>query len=82
MMKLVDLEKDFQKGIKNKEFQVYLQPKVDAITERLVGAEALIRRIKKDITIFPDEFIPLYENLGLIIQLDLYVMEQVCKLLQ
>ena len=82
MMKLVDLEKDFQEGIKNKEFQVYLQPKVDAVTEKLVGAEALIRRVKNNAVIFPDEFIPLYEKLGLIIQLDLFVMEQVCILLQ
>ena len=82
MMELIELEKDFQNGIQNHEFQIYLQPKVDAITEKLVGAEALIRRVKRDAIIFPDEFIPLYENLGLIIQLDLFVMEQVCKLLQ
>ena len=81
MMKLIELKKDFQNAIKNQEFQVYLQPKVDT-AEKLVGAEALIRRVKKDVVIFPDEFISLYENLGFIIQLDLYVMEQVCKLLQ
>lgn len=82
MKQLIELEKDFQNGIQNHEFQIYLQPKVDAVTEKLVGAEALVRRVTKNKIIFPDEFIPLYESFGLIIQLDLYVMEQVCILLQ
>lgn len=82
MMKLLEIEKDFQKGLENHEFQIYLQPKVDALSQKVVGAEALIRRIVENRIIFPDEFIPLYEQTGLILKLDFYVLEQVCMLLQ
>lgn len=78
----MDKIKDFEYAIKNKEFKVYLQPKFDCRNKKMVGAEALVRRIKENKIIFPDNFIPEYEKNGLITKLDNYVLEEVCKILQ
>lgn len=70
----------FPNAIATGEIQVYYQPKVDSITKKVIGAEALVRWIKKDGSfIFPDQFIPALEENGLIIDLDYYVYRQVFK---
>ena len=81
-MENLDLKKDFEKALKENEFIVFLQPQFDSRTEKLVGAEALVRRIIGDKLLSPDNFIPLYEKAGLIERLDNYVLEEVCKLQQ
>lgn len=50
---------DLFRGIDQNEFLVYLQPQVDLSTEKVVAAEALIRRQKPEKMIFPDQFISL-----------------------
>lgn len=78
-----ELEKEMEKALENGEFKVYLQPKYDLITKKMVGAEALVRWIKSDGTmVYPDEFIPLFEKNGFIRQLDFYMLEQVCDMLR
>lgn len=68
-----------EQALKNKEFEVYYQPKVSLPDETVYGAEALIRWIVKDgDPIFPDEFIPLFEKNRYISNLDFYVFEEVC----
>lgn len=69
-------------SIKNNEFIIFLQPKFDTITERIVGAEALVRKFENGKLIFPNDFIPHYEKTGIITKLDMYVLEEVCKLHQ
>lgn len=70
---------DHMKGaLEKEEFLVYYQPKYDAVTQALVGAEALVRW--KDEThglMPPGTFIPLFERNGFILQLDKYVFEKV-----
>lgn len=74
------LESSFISALKNEDFKVWYQPKFDANTEELVGAEALVRWIKEDGTVIsPAEFIHVFEDDGLIYKLDLYVFENVCK---
>ncbi len=75
---------DLFHGLAQKEFLIYLQPQVDLNTESVVGAEALIRRYdkKKDKMVYPDKFIPLYEENAIIRHIDLFVVEETCKLLQ
>ena len=51
------MEKELLTSIKNNEFIIYLQPKFDTITEKIVGAEALIRKMKNGKKIMPDKFI-------------------------
>lgn len=77
-----DLEKDFKEGIKNNEFKIYLQPKFDIKTEKIVSTEALIRRKKEDKLIMPNSFIPEYEKTGIITKLDMFVFENICKKLK
>lgn len=67
-------------ALENGEFQVYLQPKKNLQTEELVSAEALVRWIRADGSmILPAQFIPVFEENGFCVQLDLYMFEQVCK---
>ena len=68
-------------ALKEEEYQLYLQPKKNLSTGIICGAEALVRWIRPDGTrIFPDQFIPLFEQNGFCAELDLYMMEQVCRL--
>ncbi len=73
------ISSEMHKALKQKEFVVFFQPKVDLKTRNLVGAEALVRwnHPQKGI-IPPSEFIPVFYQNGFIAQLDLYVFENVC----
>ncbi len=75
--------KDLFQAIAEDEFMVYLQPQVLLNTEEVVGAEALIRRFskKENRMIFPDQFIPLYEQNSIIRHVDLFVIRRVCRIL-
>lgn len=78
--KLLDSVQD---AIKNKEFRLYLQSKVNMLTGEVVGAEALIRWIHPKIGfISPGEFIPLLEKEGHIYEVDKYIWEEACKVLK
>lgn len=78
-----EIENRMQDALKNREFIVYLQPKQELKSHRIAGAEALVRWIHpEDGMIPPNRFIPLFERSGFIIDLDLYVFEQVCTILR
>ena len=67
-------------ALDNKEFKVHYQPKVELKGKKIIGAEALIRWMPEDGSlIYPDDFIPLFEQNGFIINLDYYVFEEVCR---
>ncbi len=71
-----------EQAIKNREFQVYLQPKYSIDTNRPCGAEALVRWLHPQWgLVMPGQFIPVFEQNGLISQLDYYMWESVCMLL-
>lgn len=71
----------FEEALRNKEFQIYLQPKVDLSSAGCCRAEALVRwKNPREGFIYPSEFIPLFEQNGKIAELDLYMFEEVCKL--
>lgn len=73
------LEDMMEQALEDNEFQVYIQPKYCVGSETIGGAEALVRwQSSTDGMIYPDEFISLFEKNGFIIQLDLWVFEQVC----
>lgn len=75
------IENDFTDALKNKEFIIYYQPKIDVVTEKVIGAEALVRWQRTDGSmISPENFIPIYEKNGQIQKLDAYVFRQVCRL--
>ena len=71
---------DMNRAIINKEFRLVYQPKFDAKTQKVVGAEALIRWTKPDnSTVYPNEFIPIAEKTGFITFIDSYVFKLVCE---
>ena len=70
-------------ALENGEFKLYLQPKFSPKDLSVIGAEALTRWIKPDGTVvYPDQFIPILESTGHIVELDLYIFEQVAQFLQ
>lgn len=74
------LIESMEESLRSGEFVPYYQPKFDARTERIVGAEALVRWIRQDgVKMPPDRFIRLFEQNGLISKLDMYMFETVCK---
>ena len=71
---------EMQEALDKREFIVYMQPKYNILTNKMIGAEALVRWLKEDgELIMPGEFIPIFERNGYIIQLDAYVWEETCK---
>lgn len=77
------VESHMQSALEHEEFQLYLQPKMNLCDGRVDGAEALVRWQPRDREmIYPDQFIPLFEKNGFCVQLDLYMVEQVCKQLR
>jgi len=74
------VEDDMDRALANKEFKVYLQPKISTTQEKLGGAEALVRWIHpKDGFIPPNKFIPIFENNGFILKLDDYMLEEIAR---
>lgn len=74
------IESHMHQALEKKEFQLYLQPKFDLSSGCLGGAEALVRwQTSEGRTIYPDKFIPLFEQNGFCTELDMYMLEQVCQ---
>lgn len=70
-------------ALKDHEFIMYLQPKVEMSTRKIVGAEALIRWKHKEFGwVRPDQFIPLLERRHQIYPIDKYIWEEACKALK
>lgn len=82
------LEKDhllvecMEHALANSEFKMYLQPKHDANTNDLAGAEALVRWIHPEFGLIPpNDFIPLFEKNGFVSKVDYYIWTEACALL-
>lgn len=69
----------FPLAVKNHEFMPFFQPKVDMRTGELIGFEALCRWFHDGHYIFPDQFIPILDNEGLIPELDIAIFDETCK---
>lgn len=79
----IELQDKMGSALEQNEFKVYLQPKYELEHETIVGAEALVRwREANGNLVSPAEFIPLFERNGFIIQLDMFMFEQVCGILR
>ena len=76
------VEDAISRGFAENSYEVYYQPTFH-IDGKLHGAEALIRMHDKELgNLYPDEFIPIAEQSGLIDDIDEYVLEEVCRFLK
>ncbi|WP_296559701.1 EAL domain-containing protein [uncultured Acetobacterium sp.] len=70
-------------ALANNQFEMYLQPKYNLHLNAYCGCEALVRwRHPEKGLISPGEFIPIFEQTGFIRKLDMFMLEEVCKLLK
>lgn len=77
------METNLHRALEKNEFALYYQPIIDLKTNRIIGAEALIRWIHPELGfISPEQFIPLAEITGLIIPIGEWVMRTACTQLQ
>jgi len=74
------LESQLHKALKEEEFTIYYQPQVCSMSGEVVGIEALVRWNSKELgMVEPGRFLPLAEEIGLVIQIDQWVMRQACN---
>ncbi len=83
MVKTSEITNKMKPALANNEFLVYLQPKYKLKDNQIGGAEALVRWREPDGTfVYPNEFIPIFENNGFIVELDRYMLKKVCEIIK
>ena len=76
------IESEMEKALLERQFCIYIQPKVHVETEKIVGGEALVRWIHPERGfISPGAFINVFEKNGFILPLDYFVWEECCRFL-
>ena len=79
-LKRIKMKQDIDKALENDEFEVYYQAQINARTDKYVGMEALIRWNHPNYGFVPPiDFLPLAEEIGMIIDIDRWVMKQAMK---
>ncbi len=77
------LEDHMESALENHEFVMYLQPKYNMENNRIVGAEALVRWVRKDGKVIPpSDFVPFFEKNGFVTKMDAFIWEEACKLIR
>jgi diguanylate cyclase (GGDEF)-like protein len=75
-----EIEKGLREGLRNDEFRLYYQPKIEFSSGKLLGVEALIRWHHPTLGVLgPDRFIPVAESSNFIIALGKWVIDEACR---
>lgn len=83
IVKKMQMESRLRRALEENHFVLYYQPQFDLRTNQMVGVEALIRWNDPELgMVFPDKFIPLAEETGLIEPIGLWVIDTACRQLK
>lgn len=75
----MDIENKLYHAIENNELYLVYQPIIDLESNQIIGVESLLRWNQKELgVLFPDDFLPVAEENGLIIQIGEWVLRQAC----
>jgi len=78
----LQIENQLREAIRDNQFLLYFQPKMDIRTEIITGYETLIRWLRPDNTLVPPvKFIPVAESTGLIVQIGEWIIWEACRFL-
>ncbi|WP_075187820.1 putative bifunctional diguanylate cyclase/phosphodiesterase [Teredinibacter haidensis] len=73
---------DLRPAIEEKQLEIYLQPKIDPVAGRVSGCEALVRwNHPEEGFLTPDKFVPYAEDVGMIAEIDYFVIRECCELI-
>lgn len=74
----ISIENELRNSILGNELEVYYQPQVDILNNKIVGVEALLRWNNKKLgRVSPEEFIPIAEKNGYIIEIGNWILDKV-----
>ncbi|MFT6733081.1 MAG: diguanylate cyclase (GGDEF)-like protein [Polaribacter sp.] len=79
MLEHIDNVNSIREAIKNEEFELYYQPKIDLNSGKAFSAEALVRWNRNGEVVGPNSFIPIAEKTGLILEIGEWVLNEACK---
>ena len=83
IIKEKELENIMHASLENNEFVVHLQPKYNICLNKVVGAEALVRwNHPEKGMLYPGDFIALFEKNGFIVNIDMFMLESICKIIK
>lgn len=79
----IELERELRHAIDAEQFELFLQPKFEARTQRMTGAEALLRWRHPELgLVSPAEFVPLLEDTGLIVPVGHWVLCRAARIVR
>jgi diguanylate cyclase (GGDEF)-like protein/PAS domain S-box-containing protein len=80
ILERLELETELRRALASQELQVYYQPIVSLVSRKIIGFEALARWPHPKLGFLtPNQFIPLAEDTGMIIQLDRFMLREACR---
>lgn len=75
-----EVETQLRKALQNDEFELHFQPKYNLINQEIIGAEILLRWNNEVLgPISPNEFIPIAESTGIIVDLGYWIIRKACE---